>query len=247
MKYPRPNLKYVDAGDLEDNGIKFKGMEVDSFKGEKLGQVEGFIIDILTGRPYHIVVGAGHWFKHKHVLLPVGHAMLAASGDKLIADITKERVERFPGFDKDLFDKLSEEDLKALSERLSAACTPDEVVAIDVSVWDTVHYTYPTWWEADFYRPDRADQAAMDIAGATHLSGAGIPPRDEIRGPESGRAREQMTAREDTGGTGALAEGGAHPGDVIGVETGGERTYVGDTSEDENKRRRDAEEAARKR
>jgi len=30
------------------------------------------------------------------------------------------------------------------------------------------------------------------------------------------------------------------------VETGGERTYIGDTSEDENKRRRDAEEAARK-
>jgi hypothetical protein len=30
---------------------------------------------------------------------------------------------------------------------------------------------------------------------------------------------------------------------VIGVETGGERTYVGDTSEDENERRRNAEKA----
>jgi|SoiMethySBSTD1v2_1073268.scaffolds.fasta_scaffold331696_3 uncharacterized protein YjbJ (UPF0337 family) len=35
--------------------------------------------------------------------------------------------------------------------------------------------------------------------------------------------------------------GRAQPGDVIGVETGGEQTHVGETTEDENKRRRDAE------
>jgi hypothetical protein len=42
------------------------------------------------------------------------------------------------------------------------------------------------------------------------------------------------------------AGGRAQPGDVLGVETGGERTYIGDTAEDENERRRDAEEANRK-
>jgi uncharacterized protein YjbJ (UPF0337 family) len=35
--------------------------------------------------------------------------------------------------------------------------------------------------------------------------------------------------------------GRAQPGDVIGVETGGEQTHVGETTEDENSRRRDAE------
>jgi uncharacterized protein YjbJ (UPF0337 family) len=35
--------------------------------------------------------------------------------------------------------------------------------------------------------------------------------------------------------------GRAQPGDVIGVETGGEQTHVGETTEDENDRRRDAE------
>jgi hypothetical protein len=30
---------------------------------------------------------------------------------------------------------------------------------------------------------------------------------------------------------------------VLGVETGGERTFIGDTSEDENERRRKAESA----
>jgi hypothetical protein len=35
--------------------------------------------------------------------------------------------------------------------------------------------------------------------------------------------------------------GRAQPGDVLGLETGGETTGIGDTAEDENKRRRDAE------
>ena len=38
--------------------------------------------------------------------------------------------------------------------------------------------------------------------------------------------------------------GRAQPGDVIGLETGGEQTHVGETTEDENKRRRDAEDEA---
>jgi len=33
---------------------------------------------------------------------------------------------------------------------------------------------------------------------------------------------------------------------VIGLETGGERTSIGETAEDENKRRRDGEKAVRK-
>jgi hypothetical protein len=35
--------------------------------------------------------------------------------------------------------------------------------------------------------------------------------------------------------------GRAQPGDVLGLETGGETTAIGDTAEDEDKRRRDAE------
>lgn len=42
-------------------------------------------------------------------------------------------------------------------------------------------------------------------------------------------------------------DGRAQPGEVIGLETGGERTSIGDTAEDENKRRRDAERAAQER
>ena len=40
--------------------------------------------------------------------------------------------------------------------------------------------------------------------------------------------------------------GRAQPGDILGIETGGETTGIGDTTEDEDKRRRDLEKAAAK-
>ena len=40
--------------------------------------------------------------------------------------------------------------------------------------------------------------------------------------------------------------GRAQPGDILGIETGGETTGIGETSEDENKRRRDTEKAVAK-
>jgi len=40
--------------------------------------------------------------------------------------------------------------------------------------------------------------------------------------------------------------GRAQPGDILGIETGGETTSIGDTSDDENKRRNDAEKNAPK-
>src|SRR4051794_1342239 len=107
MRNPRPNLRYIDASDLDDKALKFKGIEVDSFNGDKLGTVDGFILDSQSGRPYHVVVSAGGWFKHKHFLLPVGHVTMETQNEKLVTDLAKDRVERFPGFDRDVFQKLS--------------------------------------------------------------------------------------------------------------------------------------------
>jgi hypothetical protein len=246
MDHPRPNLRYVDAKDLDDKAMKPRGLEVDSVSNEKLGTVEGFIIDIATGRPYHVVVGSGGWFKHKHFLMPIGHVALSPGRDKLIADITNDRVERFPGFDKDEFKKLSEEEIKKLDAAISAACCPTEVIAVDAGEWETPHHAYPSWWDAGFYRPDRADLAAMNVAGATHLgsesaSSGATSGRSEDRSQE----RERMVASGEAGdvtGHGVRAQ----PGDVLGLDTDGERTYIGDTSEDEDRRRVEAEKAAAK-
>src|SRR2546430_1384211 len=78
MDHPRPWLRYVDASDLDDTTVKFDSLPVQSPAGEKLGGVDGFIIDVTSGRPFYVVVDSGGWFKSKHYLLPIGHAMLDA-------------------------------------------------------------------------------------------------------------------------------------------------------------------------
>ena len=75
--------------------------------------------------------------------------------------------------------------------------------------------------------------------------GAEYTPEPNSERPE--RERDLVVARSDEVGDVSPHTGGrAQPGDVIGIETGGERTGIGDTSEDENKRRQDAENAAEK-
>jgi hypothetical protein len=159
MDHPRPNLRYVAAGDLADSGLNLKGIEVDSSNGEKLGKVDGFIIDVVNGRPYHVVIAAGGWFTHKNFLLPVGHAMLSPDGKKLIADVAQERVKRFPGFDTDAFQKLTDEDVKDLDQRIAAECCPDEVLV--VTSWEVgSHYGYPDWWKESYYPSAVGDRRA---------------------------------------------------------------------------------------
>jgi hypothetical protein len=247
MDHPRPWLRYVDADNLDDKTFDFDAAEVVDPAGEKLGNVDGFIIDVNTGRPYHVVVEAGHWFKHKYFLIPIGHAALDARARRLVADVPKARVERFPGFSRGEFEKLSDRELDQMAQSIAGACSI-ETVAV-ASTWDTwKDYEYPSWWESSFYRPESIDRSERDMAGvssddrpaAGEISGA----RSINRDMQSERDREVVTARG--GDTSPYAGGRAKPGDVIGVETGGETTRLSDTKADENERRRDAERAASK-
>ena len=52
-----------------------------------------------------------------------------------------------------------------------------------------------------------------------------------------------MTARKNDDVTPETGVGRAQPGDVLGIEEDGERTHLSETREDEDERRRDAEEA----
>lgn len=55
--------------------------------------------------------------------------------------------------------------------------------------------------------------------------------------------RDDKDARKpaDPGDVSPHAGGRAQPGDILGIETGGETTFIGDTDEDENERRRKLE------
>ena len=243
MDHPRPGLRYVDADDLDKSSFNFDGIDVVDPSGEKLGVVEGFIIDVNQSRPYHVVVEAGHWYKHKHFLLPIGHVRLDSGAKRLTADVSKARVERFPGFSRGEFDKLTDKDMDQMAYSSVEACS-DEPIDRSVAYASWTHYEYPSWWDASYYRADRVGATG---SGTSMSSGSGITRSESTSAAgmaNASRDRELVTAR---GGETSPYDGDrAQPGDVIGVETGGEQTHIGDTAKDEDDRRRDAEKAAAK-
>ena len=159
MDHPRPGLRYVSVDDLDDSKKTFKDFAVDDPNGEKLGKLEGFILNVNSAQPYYAVVDAGGWFRSKHFLLPIGHAALDSESRRLIADVAKERVKRYPGFDLDEFKKLSDDELYRMSQQIVAECCPDESIdpgaaaSARFEVW--AHYRTPTWWQATYDDPSR--------------------------------------------------------------------------------------------
>lgn len=151
MDHPRPWLRYVDADDLEKSTYAFGGLNVESASGDKLGNVDGFVVDSASGRPYYVAVDAGGWFKSRLFLLPIGHVSFDGSRTRLISDVTREHVDRFPGFDRDEFEKLSEDELRQMDEEIVVSCCPAEVVEKPASAsrfdqW--AHYKPPSWWDS---------------------------------------------------------------------------------------------------
>ena len=87
---------------------------------------------------------------------------------------------------------------------------------------------------ADSLRPsnpqDPKRQTVEEITEAERRARVGNPDRDTADDRDSGA--DDVSPHFG---------GRAQPGDVLGIETGGETTGIGDTSDEENERRRKAE------
>jgi hypothetical protein len=245
VDHPLPWLRYLAADDVGNENVDYEGMNVESPSGEHLGGVEGFVVDSDSGRPYYVVVDSGGWFRSKHFLLPIGHAQLDPDRDALVTSLSRDRIEKFPGFDLNEFERLTPADVKRLNDEICAVCSVTAMTIVTAddepfsAAWDRPDYRLPEWWErpASKLTPEARQEYAE---GGTSI---GSRPR------ASSTAAEQVVASgrdAEVGDPSPHFGGRAQPGDVVGIETGGERTYVGDTAEDENKRRRDAEEAVTK-
>ena len=153
MKHPRPSLKYVAVKEPRHSRMSFENFTVEDPQREKLGKLEGFILDVDQDTPYYVVVDAGNWFRSKHVLIPIGHVTLDSESKRLITDVPQERIKRFPGFDLALFPTLTQKDLDRMADEIARVCCPDLVIdstefVSRLDVW--AHYRTPTWWDKDF-------------------------------------------------------------------------------------------------
>jgi hypothetical protein len=254
---------------MTTTGLALDGMKVRNDAMETLGKVNGFIVDNSSMRPYYVVVDSGGWFKSKDFLVPIGQARIDDDRDAVVVNLPKSRIERFPGFDRNKFDRLTEDDIRIMNNAICEACTDTPVLYTPAdplsSAWGRPEFTQPDWWatvspplgETGELRPvepgfvPTEDYPATKVARATgELQAEQLLAEERREGrksgmPDTARERELVTARESD--TSPHFDGRAQPGDVLGLETGGEQTHVGDTAEDEDKRRMDAQRDAAKR
>jgi hypothetical protein len=226
-------LRYLDADDVDDTVVDYDGLSVIGPDEERIGEVDGFIVDAEAGRLHYMVVDSGGWFSSRRLLVPVGHARLGSDSRALRLDVPRAALSRYPEFHEDRFREFSDDELRRFESRMGAACCPDEP-AVDRYGTER-HYAQPEWWTASAYPRERlrpVDTSAY--AAVPPPAGRERAAAEQVRAYAGQRPGDDVSPHFD---------GRAQPGDVIGIETGGERTQVGETAEDENKRRRVAERA----
>jgi hypothetical protein len=246
-------LRYLDADDVDDSTVDYDGLDVYGRDGEKIGDVDGFIVDADARRVNYVVVDSGGWFTSRRLLLPIGHASLSADRKSLSADVTRDALRRLPEFDASRFKAFTDDELRAFERNTVLACCPDEPLEdVSVSTWyydSRQHYTQPAWWGSTAYAPERlrpigaAESSRIGpatTAAAPGAAGSAAAPARETRDRELVTAREGRDRERpgDQADRSPHHDGRAQPGDVLGIETGGERTAIGDTAEDEDKWRK---------
>src|SRR5688572_1901271 len=156
-------LRYLDADDVDDSVVDFDGLDVRGRDGEKLGDVNGFIVDLASGRVLYVVVDSGGWFRSRRFLAPIGHAAVDQGRRALMLDITRDRLHDYPEFDEGRFSEFSDADLRMFESRMAKVCCPEEPLEepledVSVGAWayDTRrHYRQPDWWTGGAYAHER--------------------------------------------------------------------------------------------
>jgi len=284
-------LRYVDADQLDPRVLDLDGLEVRNVRDDHIGDVEGLLIDSVSGRPRYLVIDSGGWFRSRKFLLPIAHARLDEDRRALRVDFDKETINRFPEMRSDRYEALTDEELQSYDEGVWRTSGVSRPTSVDSRGGD--YNTSPTWWNSAAWadmpvpgpasgstgRPvaseeiigrsedpvraraerermiahehedlrtadaftdrgnDRLVAADLKVAGNTRVDRDRNGLLDRARGAEMDR--DDLRNREDLRAA-AVGER-ARPGDILGIESAGETTSIGDTAEDEDQRRERAE------
>ena len=160
-------LRYLDAADVDDAVVSFDGLDVVGSDGERIGGIDGFVVDADARRVNHIVVDSGGWFTSRRLLLPIGHAG-ALDRKSLRTDVTRDALRWLPEFDAGRFSEFTDEELHAFERHTVIACCPDQPLEeVSTPNWGYEswrHYRQPEWWRMKHYAPERLRSIASVFA-----------------------------------------------------------------------------------
>jgi len=152
-------FRYLDAADIDPGMVRFAGLDVIGADGERIGSVEGFVVDVDLPRVNHIVIDSGGWFSSRRLLLPIGHAALAEDRKSLRTDVRRDALRWLPDFDAARFGAFTDGELHAFERNTVLVCCPDEPLEqVAGAAWSydsEPHYRQPEWWVAGWYASER--------------------------------------------------------------------------------------------
>jgi sporulation protein YlmC with PRC-barrel domain len=98
-----PGPRLMLASTLEGNAVI-------NLEGEKLGTIEEIMLDVPMGRIAYAVLSSGGFLGMGDKLFAIPWAALTLDTDNkcFLLDVSKERLEQAPGFDKDYWPSLAD-------------------------------------------------------------------------------------------------------------------------------------------
>ena len=164
-------FRYLDADDVDDAVVDYDGLDVLGSDDRKVGEIDGFIVDLMSRRVNYIVIDSGGWFTSRRLLLPIGHATVASDRQSLRVDVTRDTLKLMPEYHEERFRSFTDDELRAFERNTVIACCPEEPLEeISVTSWgydSRRHYTQPDWWLNLRYAPERLQPLNSDYQRAS--------------------------------------------------------------------------------
>jgi ferritin-like metal-binding protein YciE len=196
---PAPHLRYVPL----DERLSAAQLEVRNDADERLGTLDGLVVDGSTGAPRYIVVDAAGLFSWHRSLLPVTLVRFDGNARALRVPLDKDIASRYPPFDRDEFEAMDDQDVGEYERRLLGFFpTEDATVRVPSyaegeppewlvkSMWLTVP-SPPIDSAAQGATTEPAREAVRDVSQAEHViarsdDGANPVSPDEAPTPPHG-------------------------------------------------------------
>lgn len=183
-------LRYVAADRLDFRRLTASGrLEVRNGADDDLGNFAGLVVD-LARQPRYIVVDARGVFTGRRYLLPVGYVRFDERMRALRVDLDKEVADRYPAFDADAFEAMSDADWGTYERRVRnffpRAADPFHSTQDRTGRLTDVA---PEWLLTGVWMtapPDRVDRLPDEARGFVNAfaptpgSGRGVPDREHM-------------------------------------------------------------------
>jgi len=179
-------LTFVSTSELpapSTGSYGFSDVRIVGAGDDDLGQIDGFVVDRQSGRPYYVVVDSGGWFTGTRYLLPINAVNFERNHRRMRTSLDKGTIKKYPEFDRDAFESGGERRV-AYENRLMQTYGREPVRGQE-GWWDydrMEEFRKPDWWAYDRWTPSepvRADRGRY-ASPSSVVSGGMRPDVDDV-------------------------------------------------------------------